>query len=592
MAEKKQNKREKFRLFWKSTIVRIVVVVIVLVLPINIVTLVLSSMAVRNNREQLTKEMTNSMDAKMDVLSDMMNRAVKRIAYLNQDDKDFVSLADGRVQAYSEQVQYMTEINRTLDDVKMEYPWVDLIYFHYPDKNIFLTCGFPGINKSTYKECIENNVRGKSTAVWDIYDLDGTPVLLSSSQWNNTHFGVMINLERLLTKMNWKSPENGRVIFFSNLEESLMTKKGYDCFEEQGLSLEEMRNSVKYEVIEITMEEYGLKVVEVIQWSKESGLLSTSIILMISISVILTLLVIPLLLVYIHAAVSRPLHQLTRAIRKVEQGDMEYRIDAQNTKSREFEMINQNFNTMMDEVRHLKIDMYEQELEKKDIRMRYLSQQIKPHFIMNAMNIIYSYEPEEYPLIQKMVMCISKYFRYIVKMNDRFVELYQEMDHIKNYFEIQKARYPDMFFSIVEYDDRLKHALIPPLIIQNFAENAIKYSLKVGQKVTILLIVEYLEKTEKDERPFMRVRIADTGEGIPDSALEAIQRFKETGIHQKNLGVGTENSIERLKYLYDGEKTSIRFWRDEVYGGTNVDIVLPVYYAEEGVVYDENFISR
>ena len=57
--------------------------------------------------------------------------------------------------------------------------------------------------------------------------------------------------------------------------------------------------------------------------------------------------------------------------------------------------------------------------------------------------------------------------------------------------------------------------------------------------------------------------------------------FRQAGIHQEGLGVGIENSIERLKFLYP-EETSIRFWRDEHYSGTNVEIILPVHFAQGG----------
>ena len=39
------------------------------------------------------------------------------------------------------------------------------------------------------------------------------------------------------------------------------------------------------------------------------------------------------------------------------------------------------------------------------------------------MNLIYSYEPDQYDLIQKMVLCLAKYFRYIVK-NDQLLSRY------------------------------------------------------------------------------------------------------------------------------------------------------------------------
>ena len=291
-------------------------------------------------------------------------------------------------------------------------------------------------------------------------------------------------------------------------------------------------------------------------------------------SIVLAIVVIPLLLYFFSRQVNRPLRRLTQAIDRIEQGDLEHRIE-EGRQSNEFDQINHSFNHMMDQVKELKIDVYEKELEKKDIKMQYLSQQIQPHFILNALNLLYSYEPEEYPMIQKMILCISKYFRYVVKMNAEFVELNQEMNHIKNYFEIQKARFPGLFYSIVEWNEDLSKALIPPLIVQNFAENAIKHSLKIGNRITIFVIADYFREEGQPDK--MRIRLADTGEGISDELIEKIELFKKTGEHQEGLGVGIQNTIERLKYLY-ADKSIVRIWRDEFYGGTNVDIILPIYF--------------
>ena len=118
-------------------------------------------------------------------------------------------------------------------------------------------------------------------------------------------------------------------------------------------------------------------------------------------------------------------------------------------------------------------------------------------------------------------------------------------------------------------------ALIPPLIVQNFAENAIKHSLKIGNRITIFVIADYFREEGQPDK--MRIRLADTGEGISDELIEKIELFKKTGEHQEGLGVGIQNTIERLKYLY-ADKSIVRIWRDEFYGGTNVDIILPIYF--------------
>ena len=75
----------------------------------------------------------------------------------------------------------------------------------------------------------------------------------------------------------------------------------------------------------------------------------------------------------------------------------------------------------------------------------------------------------------------------------------------------------------------------------------------------------------------MRIRLADTGQGISDELIEKIEIFKQTGVHQDGLGVGIQNTIERLKYLHH-DKATVRIWRDEHYGGTNVELIFPIYF--------------
>ena len=282
-------------------------------------------------------------------------------------------------------------------------------------------------------------------------------------------------------------------------------------------------------------------------------------------SMILVLLAIPVILYALRKWMIVPLNQLSSAMKRIEHGDTEFRITEKSTGS-EFEQINKNFNRMLDEMSELKIDVYEQQLEKEKIRRCFLSQQIQPHFILNAMNILYSYEQDEYPLIQKMILCLSQYFRYIVNANTDFVELKNEMLHIRNYFEIQRARYPEEFFAIVEWDEELDNCLIPPLLIQNFVENAIKHSLMIGNSIDIFVIA----KKMGDEK--IQIFVADTGKGISDEILEKIKRFRETKQYQDGLGVGIQNAIERLEVLYEG-KAELKIGRDRP-NGTRVELIL------------------
>ena len=586
--KKTDPKKPKINIM-QSTIARIVVVVIVLVLPINIMTLVLSNMVLEENRKQLAQETQNVLEMKVSTFEDVLVRASKRLTFMSLDDTAVITLAQKNTDmSFSEAAIELGSANRELKSVRQEYQWVDLMFFAFPGRNMVLTQGYPGIDAMVCRDKIEKaQSRGENQgSTWEFCLLDNHPALFEIASWRGCSYGMIINLERAITSLDLDQLGEGRTVFFSNTEETLFTDEGSAYLAQCGKTLEELRDSGRYHVYTVPMGRCGLKLIEVMEWDAEARNLPTAIYMVQLLSLGTTVLVIPLLLLYIHRQVNEPLRRLERAIRHIEAGDLGYRIKT-GKEGREFEQINRSFNDMMEQVQELKIGVYEKELERKDIKMRYLSQQIQPHFILNAMNILYSYEPEEYNLIQKMVLCISKYFRYIVKVNARFVTLKQEMEHIQNYFEIQKARFPDLFFSIVEYEEGLKDALIPPLIVQNFAENAIKHSLKIGNKITIFVIGEYYQ--EENGQPMFRVRLADTGEGISDEIQEKILRFQETGKYQEGLGVGIQNSIERLQYLYDGKKNRLRIWRDENYSGTNVELILPLYLAEEGVEYDENF---
>lgn len=162
------------------------------------------------------------------------------------------------------------------------------------------------------------------------------------------------------------------------------------------------------------------------------------------------------------------------------------------------------------------------------------------------------------------------------------------MDHIKNYFEIQKARFPGNFFSLVHCHNELTHALIPPLLVQNFAENTIKHSLKSGEKIVIAVTADYVEPQESHRK--IRIVIEDDGAGISDEILQKIRTFQETGKMQTGLGIGITNTIERMKHLY-ADQATIVIGRNPKGIGTRVEIVLPLFIRGEEAESDALIID-
>ena len=573
---------------FKSAIVRMVALIVCIVLPINIITVVLTQLILNNSRQQVTKEIQNSLDITTKNLSDELKRVSRKATYQSLMNSEFMALA-GDLDRYStmQQSSMKQEVMDVVEEMVSDYPVAHLIFYSYPQHDLFFSNGSPGIARDIYKpELVQLAAADETYGVkWKVTTIDDVCVLVGYSGWYTIDFGILLNLERTLDEIKTDRESEGRSLFFMDKTEKVFTNNGVEFLDSIGHTVESLRESKDYDVYVSPVGDGTLQLVEVVKNVGWTSFLNDTMKVLGLVVLVLAILAVPLLLFCTKRWISNPLRKLTRAMDIIEQGNLDYRIKEKSTGA-EFERINKNFNQMMNQIKDLKIDAYEEQLEKKNIRMRYISQQVQPHFILNAMNILYSYEPEEYPLAQKMILCISKYFRYVVKVNAAFVVLNQEMEHIKNYFEIQQARFPGMFFSIVEYEEGLKKALIPPLLIQNFAENSIKHSLKIGNRVTIYVIAQYYR--QEGQKPKMRIRLADTGEGISDEVLEQIKNFQDTGVWQEGLGVGIQNAIERLKYLYDGEETQIRIWRDEQYSGTNVEIILPIHYEEEGVLTFED----
>ncbi len=561
---------------FRSTVARIVIVIIALVLPVNVLTLVMSRIINRNNQQQLYREVENSLDMAMGNMEEQLKSAYRRVTLLNSNDMDF------RVLEYLSEDEGNLETNSSysavVDEMQMvcsESSMVNAVYFLFRSRGRLLVQGNAGMTANLlYSYVKEFCMDADETAVtWEMAEVDENSLLVSHSLWNNADYGVVVNLNFALATLDFDL-EEGRTVFFCNEEGTIFTSDGASLLEETGMTLEELRQDKRYEVLESASESYGLVLVEVVEVSLVSDVLPLPFRILEVFAIISTIVVIPVLLWFINRKINRPLRRLTGAMDQIESGNLDFRIRQTDGGGIEFDQINRNFNSMMEEVQELKIDAYEKELERKDIQMKYLSQQIQPHFILNTLNILYSYDEDEYPLMQKLILCLSKYFRYIVRVNSKYVELEKEMEHIRNYFEIQKARFLDAFTFEVEYEEELRNALVPVLLLQNFAENTIKYSLRASEGGCVRVTAEYLE--HKEDYDYMVVCVVDNGMGLSDDILEKIERFKETGEPQEGLGVGITNSIERLKYIYSDELTDIRFRRDEAMGGTVVEIILPI----------------
>ena len=71
----------------------------------------------------------------------------------------------------------------------------------------------------------------------------------------------------------------------------------------------------------------------------------------------------------------------------------------------------------------------------------------------------------------------------------------------------------------------------------------------------------------------IHILIHDSGTGYPQEVLEKIRTFQQTRVKQEGLGLGIQNTIERISLIYDSG-TDLWF-SNAAEGGAQVDIYLP-----------------
>ena len=285
---------------------------------------------------------------------------------------------------------------------------------------------------------------------------------------------------------------------------------------------------------------------------------------MLFISGLLGVFAIPIVFLLIERIVERPLKKMGSTIVEIERGNMDSRIEYFDT-SKEFYAIENAFNDLMDRIYTLKIQTYEMEIENQKAQLRNLQLQINPHFLLNSLNTVYGLsEVQSYETIQKFTLNLVKYLRYSLRNTNEFVALKQELDFIMNYVEIQKIRYPNRFFVVYDVEDELMNERIPPLIIENFVENSIKYAPKKKETEIIVII------KKKEDR--LHISICDDGNGITEDVLEQI-RLNHPVQDEEGEHIGILNCKKRLQLFYkDMASFSINSVKGE---GTQIYIELP-----------------
>lgn len=136
---------------------------------------------------------------------------------------------------------------------------------------------------------------------------------------------------------------------------------------------------------------------------------------------------------YLRSNVVHPLDALVGAMRRISAGDLSVRADW-NPVNLELQQVKEAFNVMLNEIETLKIEQYEQKLDAERQEMAALKMQIRPHFFLNNLKLIYALaETGQTQQIQRMILLMSKHLRYVMDYKRETTSLRDETNFCQNY---------------------------------------------------------------------------------------------------------------------------------------------------------------
>ena len=571
MNDNNKDMKKKYR----SIIRRIVIIPLAILLPLNILTIFMSVNSINNAENQMIQQdvsvlemSANQIGGILDYIDKEINQFVtSNISYMTMTGFDSETLQADILSQRFAMKDWMTDITGLNDNIGG-------LFFYFPKSEYFmLSSNARQINIHIY---IEKYLKTEPENMpsWQIVNVDDG-YLTRIRYFNGGYCGAWVALPALLSNWNLGAQNLVQTSFLTDMPDIATADTAVYYSIEDKVQVSEQgfgKNGNRLYFVPISANNLyiGINVSQdnifaELPWVTKLILIFT----------ILAMFATPLIVRLLFNSAVKPIRKIEAAMERIGSGDKNYRIPEEHKSyENEFDRLSHRLNQMVSDLDELDNNLFLTKIQQQKIKMKYISQQIRPHFILNALNLLYTYGPEEYQLSQKMTMFLSEYFRYIVYLQQDLVELEKEFQHTKNYLAIQKERYPDRLMFTVKFESRVKDCLIPPLIIQTFVENSIKYGFKDGAKTYI-----YVLAREMDDR--LLITIGDTGNGAPDDMLEKIRDFLATRIYNEELGIGIQNAVERMDILY-GERSDIQISNQEG-GGISVEIRLPMRKEQPNV---------
>lgn len=441
----------------------------------------------------------------------------------------------------------------------------DFIYVNYSKKDDFFliskdseTHNITKMLKDSLKDLKKTHLKDKKSAYsWHAVNLNGNYYLVKSYTTESLDIGICISVSHLIPDRTQLNLGNESTLLLIDANGNILGQTEDRSYTQNAFFIPNFftpqLNQDNSNMITITYpsDTYAICYYGIIPKSEIINNLSGWLRYGRYIVIGITLVVPFLILMMLRQLIFGPLNHLVSNMQVVADGDMNVRITAKNP-STDFNIVNQSFNIMLEQIAVLKVNVYKEKFYRQRAELHELKLQLNPHFLLNSLNMIYTLiKTQHLDIAQEFTLCLIKHFRYVLRKDETFVEVNDEMNFIRNYLRLHQLHYPNRLNYNISMPEYLNRYRIPQLMIENLVENAIKYA-PCDSNFILEISLSLSLQTINDET-YLKCEIQDNGNGFTDENLYNLNTSEYVAL--KNTNIGISNIKRRLELIYQGNAT-------------------------------------
>lgn len=172
--------------------------------------------------------------------------------------------------------------------------------------------------------------------------------------------------------------------------------------------------------------------------------------------------------------------------------------------------------------------------DQSKMKLKYLKNQIQPHFFFNTLNNLYALSLESSDKVPDVIIKLSKLMEYVLYDIEEttLVPLIKEFDYIQNYIEIEKLRFNNVEVRI-NIESNIEDVKVPPLLFISLIENAFKHGGINNDNLKIQINCKTINGSKLD--------------------FEILNNFVLSQKVKEKKGIGLANIRKRLNLLFESD---------------------------------------